>query len=428
MILFPFVWRGNERAREVELVKWEEVWYAGGMKIGLVQSRAEAGDLSGNLRRVVQGVRAVMDDGAQVAVAGAAALDGVCYGEWPGGAESHRLQAQGALAALAEELSIPLVLACSAREPGESGEEVRPYLLDKGEVCLLPNRAVCRVGGRSVWVDVGEEPVPPGESCDVALHLPTTRWQRGRDWAVAACAEAAGGGHAVVIAQSVGCSEGKLQAGGCAAAAPGGNGMRLPDFAETECVWHPTTKWQAAPLATAAEALVFCLRETLSQCGASGYAVAADSPTTPLLCALVEKAIGKEKLALLPRQPETDCDALQARFCGAMLTTWAEDHDYVLLNPLTRSRLLLGDYTAPATLYGEIAPLGDFWESEIGDLQAELLPGKHSPATEDEALLRAMLAQSPLRYLDTPEEGSALRLHRRLCRAPRHSWPRVYQM
>lgn len=403
------------------------------MKIGLVQSRAVKGDLSGNLRRVVQGVRASMDAGAQMVVAGAAAADGVSYGEDVGGGESYRLQARAALAALAEELSIPLILASSAAEPGETTEPLRPFLLHEGEVRLLRNHAPTQVGELSVWVDAGEQPQtpPPDERCAVVLHLPTTRWHLGQNRAAEAQAEADAHGYAVLTAQSLGCGcEGSLQAGGSAAAAPGGRSVRLPDFAEGECVWHPAAaEAEVAPLATAADALMFYLRETLAQRGANGYAVAAESPTAPLLCALVQQAVGRKRLALRPQRTRVASDALRSRCRGARLTTWAEEHDYILLNPLSRNQLLLGGYTAPATLYGTIAPLADLWESELAELWRHLLPGIPCPRlAEDEQLLRELLTHSHLRYLDTPAENAALRLQRRLTHAPRHSWPTPCRM
>lgn len=399
------------------------------MKIGLVQSRAERGDLSGNLRRIVQGVRACMDAGAQVALAGAAALDGVCYGKQPGSEESARLQARAALAALAEELSIPLIIASRAAEPGEAAEAaLRPYLLCAGEVCELPNHAISRVGELALWVDVGEQalPPPPGTACDAALHLPTMRWRLGQDGAKTARAQAEAGGHAVLIAQSIGCCEGRLQAGGCAASAPDGHSVRLPDFTEGECVWHPEAKSEESPLATAAEAIIFLLREVLIQSGADGYGVAAESPTAPLLCTLVEQAVGRGRLFLRPGgRAQAARSTLQTRLRGARLTTWAEAHDCILLNPLTRNQLLLGDYTAPASLYGTLAPLADLWESELAELWRRMLPGgvPCPLAAADERLLRDLLTHSPLRYLNTPEESAALRLHRRLCQAPTHSLP-----
>lgn len=399
------------------------------MKIGIVQSRGVEGELARNVRRIVQGVRACMEGGAQLAIAGAAALDGALCRSCD---TSYRLQAKAALAALAEEMSIPLLLASEAREPHEQQlpHGPLPYLLFRGEVQRVANRAISRVGDLSVFTDVGAQPTPPppGAACDLLLHLPLAAWCSGQDWAAYACREARGFACPSLVVQSIGSAGEQVMGGGSAAAsARGGRLLQLPHFKVAERVWNPARSYAPQPPARPLEAVLFSLRERLQLGGFTGYAVRMDAPHSELLLALATAAVGARRVTALlsepaptlprsirrayPELPAAAPGLLQQRIHCACYLTRAEELSLCLLSPLTHAELLLGEYTAPAALHGHLAPLRSLWDSELAELYASLLPGHTPPPpTANEPLLRSLLATGPIPSLNLPHENEALRL------------------
>ena len=437
------------------------------MKIGLIQNKSIAGDLSGNLRRIVQSARICLDKGADTLVASAQALDGAFVS---GLAErsSFLLQAQAALAALAAEVSIPLILASHAAEPGNASRSPRPYLLCQGRVELISDGLVTLPSGKRLFVNVAERPVPPprGTKCDVILHLPTAPWTPARNWARTASEEAQAQRTAVAIVQGLGCYAGALMAGGSAAAdASGKRTLLLPEFEAAECTWNTGSRRPCAPQTppdTLLRAVCFYLREMLQNSGAAGYAVAAEGARAPLLLALARLAVGAQKVSAptweappalplakkrpklpMPQAAGSASAAWQQRLKALQLTTYAEDHDLLLLNPLTLSDLLLGQYNAPASLLGTFAPLGDMLESEIETLRAQaqaalppslrsLVPPCRLLSMEDETALRLLALEnmSPVEIAVQYGMNETLlrRLVRQLHQAPRHSWPTVLNL
>lgn len=396
------------------------------MKIGLVQNVAVAGDLSANLRQVVQGCRACLNEGADLAIASAQAIDGV-FLDGLRFRSSFLLQAHAALAALAAELSKPLLLASHAALPGEGTALPRPYLLDKGAVQPLLNRRVHTLAGARVFIDVGPQPTPPppGTECDAVVHLPTAPWAAGQSaaWLAAAQAEAAPLRLGALVVQGVGADAARafLMGGGSLAASKRGS-MQLPYFRAAERVWSSTARYSAPlPGESLLQAACFCLRELVRLGGYRGAAVWDASPRAALLTALAQAALGKEGVVTLSfdaalaasRQRSTTVLPALAQSAGdrvrsAQLADYAAGHGLLLLSDRTLSDTLLGHRAAP--LYEAFAPLGDMLESEAATLCNELehqlhtsLP--HAPETspEDEAVLRLMTEanMSPLELAAT---------------------------
>lgn len=427
------------------------------MKIGLIQNMAIAGDLSGNLRRVVQSARACIDKGADVLVASAQAIDGAFVGDLAQ-RSSFLLQAQAALAALAAELSIPLVLASYAAPPTEARPALHPFLLHRGEVKPLRNRAPMQLGSERLYIDVGEAPTPPSADaeCGYILHLPAAPWLPEQNWAAQAGKEAQEHRATVITVQSVGCAEGLLLGGGSCAAAGDARPMQLPLFEPCESVYAGKSKGKerdASRADTLLRAVCFWLKEIQRSHGAEGLAVATDSPQAPLLLALAHLAVGSRKVMALGDLPLSAkalagnainlSPAPHARQNAAARLSLAEEQGYLLINPLTARDLLLGSYTPPATLHGTYAPLGEMPMRDIVLLHAaataalptalrQLLSPTPTPDTAEEANLQLLAWEnkSPVeiaaRYgLD---ETQLRRTLRQLQQAPRHSWPIALHM
>lgn len=435
------------------------------MRIGIIQSRAEAGDFSGNLRRIVQGYRSCLDLGAEFVVASAQALDG----SFVGGLRersSFLLQAQAALKALAEEVRLPLLLGSYASAPHQAAPSPTPFLIHGGEVHRLANRSVVQIGEHRVFADVGgESPLPPpaGVCCDAVLHLPQTAWHVDctREWKTITTREANETQCAALIVQGLGCSAGRLHAGGSLYALPGGEPRMLPLFEAAECILPTQGAPHAEPPCTALSAIIFCLRETLEQGNYQGLAVAAEEPRGPLLLALAREAVGAERTVglawepspacaslgqqiLLPPPPHTQKPGLLRRFKAQILADCAEEHKLLLLSTEGLRETLLGTPLLPADACGSLAPLGDMEDSRILRVQQELnarsggkleLPPLPCmpPEEEQELLMLAVEGRSPFEMLlghNSTDETRLRRLLRQLNHAANQAppAPRVLQL
>lgn len=391
------------------------------MRMGLVQNDAVAGDLSGNLRRVVQGCRACTDGGADLILASAHALDGV----FPSGLRvrsSFLLQAQAALRALSAELSTPLILASHAARPHESSALPHPYLLHRGDVLPLENHAIAEVADLSLYIDVGDAPTPAPRHvhCDAIVHLPTAPWLPGqRDtWQAMARDEAAECQAAVFVVRSIGSSGGLLAAGGSFACTPEGQSQQLPFFRDAELVWQPAqTHAETEP--TLFSALSFCLRDMLRQSEYRGFAVPADTARSNFLLTLVQAIVGESSaLPITPPPHHTP------RAAAAAMADAAEDQDLLFLSPHSLCDSLLGEAIAPP---GSFAPLGDMLDSQISELreqamdslQRELPPIPPARDTEQALVRLALEHRSPaeIATLYGTDETLLRRILRRLNQA-----------
>lgn len=372
------------------------------MKIGLIQNEAAVGDLSRNLRLVVQGYRRCLDAGAELVVASAQALDGAFLQDLAE-RSSFRLQARAALHALASETQLPLLLASYAGTPGEA-VGARPYLLCRGEVRELRPDHVERVGGMRIFMDVGEQPeTGKTPACDVALHLPRARWWLEQDRQARLTQEARRTGACVVMLRGVGCTEGQLSPGGSLLVQPGGAGMRLPYFEASARIWDTEGSRTPLPAAPPAgelllRALCYGLREMWLQSGSEGLGIPATAPHAALLLALARVAVGaRHTVALAPRQHPLCALAGRSR---AIPAEQAAAQRLSPICPATLNRLLQGEQASRDAL----APLAEVYEGELPLLHAALsakLPERLRallppcpPASPQESTLRLLAEEN----------------------------------
>lgn len=356
------------------------------MKIGLIQNEAVAGDLSRNLRQVVQEYRKCLDAGADLVIAPAQALDGAFLHDLST-RSSMRLQAQAALEALASETSLPLLLASCAGQPG-SDAGVRPWLLCGGRVRALRNRQVVKLCEHDFFLDVGESPtpLPLGKRCDFILHLPCGSWWLGRDeaWRELAKREAAEAKAHVLLIQGVGYAEGKLMTGSSFVTDAQGVEIELPALKTTARTWRKGARMAVQSTATPPERLLqatcYSLRSAMHQGGYAALAVdASGAPHAPLLLALARLAVGARHTVALCHKGESRPYSALAGKCLHLQPMAAEEHDLLLLNGLSLRQLLLGEHPIPACIGGLFAPLGEMYDSELRLLQqyvATRLPDK----------------------------------------------------
>lgn len=375
------------------------------MKIGLIQNEAVVGDLSHNLRLVVQGYRRCMDAGAELVIASAQALDGAFLQDLAT-RSSFRLQACAALAALAAETTRPLLLVSHAGEPGEAAE-ARPYLLCRGKVRRLRQRRVEKVCGMRVFLAVGEE--PPAEcpaGCDMLVYFPLAHWWPGQAeaWQEQLTHTAKHNGTSVLMLRGVGCTEGRLSPGGSLAVNAHGGSTRLPLFKAAAKVWSTSSTATANKAQDQGEALLqalcYGLKEMCRQRGDDGVAIPADAPRAALLLALARVALGARHTVALAGQPAPLCALAGKRMSGT--AALASELRLSLVSPFSLNQILLGTEQTPCA--GELAPLGEVYEGELPQLQRAL--SKRMPerlkallppcpeAAPDEQVLRLLVEEN----------------------------------
>ena len=409
------------------------------MLLGLIQNEAVVGDLSHNLRLIVQGYRRCLDAGAELVVASAQALDGAFLHDLAA-RSSYRLQASAALQALAKETALPLLLASYAGEPGEAATP-HPYLLWRGKVRRLQNRRPLRVRGLRIVPDVGAEPQGVTCACDAVLHLPMGRWWQGQAaaWETLARREAEATGANVLLLRGVGCTEGQLSPGGSLALSPQGEGVRLPFFEPGSEVWRTGTALPPAPptVEQLLRALCCGLRHTLEMGGYEGLAIEKNSPRAALLLALARVAVGARRtVALAPRQCPV-CALAGKRLRPGL----SAERRLLYISPLTLNDLLLGKRDPLAPTADIFAPLGEVYADELAPLQARLrallpphlqnlLPPEEPAQDADAPLLRLMAEENaaPAEILSRTPGADETRLRRLLrlmnaATAHRHTQP-----
>lgn len=414
------------------------------MKIGLIQSEAVAGDLSRNLRRVVQGYRQCLDEGAELVIAPAHALDGAFLQDLAE-RSSFRLQARAALHALASETSLPMLIASCAGMPGEPSG-ARPWLLQSGEVTPLQEHSPVAIGNRRFSIHLAPPtPTPTADTgnCDYVLHMPGAPWWHGQEqeWQQLAEQEARHTGAHILLLRSVAHTEGQLAPGGSFACSPEGGATTLPTLEPAARVWQAgKSRLQQPPAHTPLLGVAcYALRSMLEQSGYAGLAIDTAAPQAALLLALSRAAVGARRTIALSTAPATERNPLAGKQMQ-LHPTGAEEHDLLLLNSCTLSQRILGATPAPAALAGMFAPLGELYDSECALLREQLLatlpqplraqlpplPGLMPPAQETELRLliedNAAVAEILSRYPQA-NEARLRKMLRRLNATPRYGQP-----
>lgn len=397
-------------------------------KIGIVQNAPLPADLSGNLRRIVQGYRECIDHGAELVIAPATAL---C------GADLHDLamrssfirQQMAALETLSRELGeAPLLLGAYAPIIGNAddywddessigeysdddswnpnGREMPvslvPYLLEHDCVSELADSEVSEINGLQIYIDTDDEEIFPSSlSFDLMVHLGTKPW-----YAEAAATDAAerlweadANGVPVVCIHHVGTTEENLYGGGSGVYMPDNRTMlRLPFFQESSKVFNLNAKGRAVALPEDAELLGMALtrgiRDTVENNGYRGVCLSLDTPNSALLAVLSVHAMGASKvtgvsfsnnaavaetlgieyhhiaLSAVISDIETALgstadSATLARLKGNLLCTLAEEKGQMLLTSLDRQQLMTGSFTLYGETCGFLAPLGNLYEIDI---------------------------------------------------------------
>lgn len=335
------------------------------MRIGLVQPVVTVADFSANLRAVVQGARACTDAGAELLLAPAQALDGA----FPGGLStrsSFMLHARSALQALADELSVPMLLASYAGEPGERREFPSAYLLSGRNVRRM-KRTVC-LSGKRIAVCIGEQSLPPPGSADVCVLMPMTPWhaEQFSDFAQHAVQQSLRG-VAMVVVQAVAWTDGLMLGGHSLVATDGALRCLLPSFQNGHTVWDmedPGVQEEDPTRRTPQmlwKAVCFAVMQAVQQGGYRGVAVAETSPRARLLRSAACSAIGIRGVHSL-----SEVKGKSVRVSCAELQERAWERELLLLSSASREDILCGG--SGFIDAGELAPFGDLYESEIAQL------------------------------------------------------------
>lgn len=391
------------------------------MKVGIIQNSPRTADLSNNLRHIVQGYRACLDHGAELVVASAHALCG------PGlydlaARDSFRKQMQLALGTLSRELgTAPLILgAYSTREEGDFAWEeedaadfrptLTPYLLENDVVDELSNGELLEWDDKRLFITTQDAPVQPGlDSFDLIVHLGSEPWYAAllQQEEITRQNEALNNEATVVHSACVSTVESFVYGGGSGIYSPTGKTLlRLPWFdaesrvADTAPPYREATTAQETESATLARMLQQGIRDTVRQYGYGGVCLSMDAPHSTLLAALAIDALGSanvegvsfgdgeatarqlgiscRKLDIAPLLQQAndllgneEQDALNARMQATLLSTHSDSRGLLLLCPLSRREIMLGDFTLYGESCGMLAPLGNLYDMDLHMLQQE---------------------------------------------------------
>ena len=397
-------------------------------RIGIIQNNPLPGDFPNNLRAIVQGYRDCIDHGAELVIAPAEALCGLNPLDLAE-RDSFERQTRRALDALSRELgTAPLILGAYFRFIGEDdlwdgmlgeddGEEddpqelrrkrrraaLVPYLLESDTVTELDDGAVTEVNGCNIYVQLGEEDIlPEGPDFDLLVHLSC------RPWHATAAAdlqdtlgwEATTNGAPVVMCAPVGTAGRDIYAGGSFILSAEGKPMlRLPFFEPAAKVADVDKGRPCAALPEPRELLRQALQrgiaDTVRNNGYTGVCIPLDHPNGTLLAALCTGALGAAhvcgvtfaqgesplaaQLGITVRTPDAppqpagkDNPALQARMRAMLTAAVADELGHMLLCPLGRREIMLGEFTPYAESCGSLAPLGNLYEMDLHMLRALL--------------------------------------------------------
>ncbi len=453
-------------------------------RIGIIQNAPLTADFPNNLRAIVQGYRECLDHGATLVIAPAYAL----CGPNPAGLAARRSfmkQTQAALHALSLELGdAPLLLGAHAPlfSEGEEewdelfsggcedvsgcGSEPVPFLLERDSVTELADGEAFELGNLRVYVDISiGEGIPDDEGLDLLVHLNAGCWHAtcARNEAENHLWEARNNDLPVVSVQGVGTADGRLYGGGSGIYLPNGNTlMRLPFFETANRVADLVGTPQARALPRADElmqqALSRGVRDTALNLGYRGVCLPLDHPNAPLLAAICADALGATKVQgvsfggeaamrvtkvlgirreVLDAAPLLNAagaeigSGLAARLAATLITTFAEEHDLLLLSPLDKHAIALGEFTPYAEGCGQLMPLGELYPMDV-HLLSLLMEERHpglfgtlaEPATPEQDRIIHELADRNIGASDLLasqpgvfEENTVRRIQRRLITA-----------
>ena len=395
-------------------------------RIGIIQNAPLPGDFSNNLRALVQGYRDCIDHGAELVVAPADALCGLDPLDLAERA-SFEEQTQRALDALSAELGhAPLILGGYRRfiaddelwdgmlgensgEDGEAEERRRaalvPYLLEQDTVTELGDSVVTEIDGVRVFVRLGErELLPDAEEFDLMVHLALLPWHAtaAADMFDTMRWEAATNGVPVVFCAPVGTAGGDIYGGGSfIVSAEGKPLLRLPFFEPAAKVADMKRGRPCAVLPEPRDLLRRALErgigDSVRNHGFTGACVPLDHANGTLLAALCAGALGAshvcgltftgeepaaKALGISIRKLEEPAggempEATRARLRAAVSTAAAEELGYMLICPLARQDIMMGNFTLYAETCGGLAPLGNLYEMDLHMLKA-LLEEEHA--------------------------------------------------
>ncbi len=395
------------------------------LKIGIIQNAPVTADFPNNLRSIVQGYRDCLDHGAELVVAPATAL----CGPRPAALATRRsflLQTQAALEALSHELGdAPLLLGAYAPLfPGDTDDwdslmheggleegayglqleecvDLVPFLLERDTVTELPDAGVTEIDGRSVYVDICAGEVLPDEvDFDLLIHLADSCWhtdsarqeEENRQW------EARSNNVPIVCTHATGTADGYLYGGGSGIySATGKTLLRLPFFetasrvADTGGAPHSRVLPRASELLE--QALIRGIRDSVHNNGYNGVCLPLDHINSPLLAALCTEALGSTNVCgvtfsndsqasktaqalgitvqtldaapLLSAANAKENTPLATRLSAAMLSSLADERGLMLLCPLGRHEIMLGQFTLYGESCGLLAPLGNLYQMDI---------------------------------------------------------------
>ncbi len=290
----------------------------------------------------------------------------------------------------------------SADSPGEPGHtlDLVPFLIEKDSVTELADAEVTAFAGITAYIDICEgEVLPETEDFELLIHLADSAWhadaarqeEESRLW------EARSNNVPVVWVQAVGAAGCSLYAGGSAIYTPKGKTLlRLPFFETASRVadlsGQPQGRALPLPEELLEQALIRGIRDSAHQNGYNAVCLPLDHPNAPLLAALCAEALGASNvlgitmhaegstataealgiaverldatplLAAAKAEPSTP---LARRLQAGMSTTLAEDKGYMLLCPLGRHEIMLGQFTLYGDSCGQLAPLGNLYRVDI---------------------------------------------------------------
>lgn len=396
-------------------------------KIGIVQTAPLPGDFPNNLRSIVQGYRECLDRGAEIVITSIYTLSGLAPGDLMR-RRTFIKQLEIAVETLAEELSmtdVPLITGYAVNplingadddyddddvweaddgllyDEDENDNEMHnsvvlmPCLIHRGNIRVLTDSVSSTIGSFLCHVTCsGEESLPEGK-VDLIIHMPESPWYNlsAEKEHQIFCWESQQSQSPVVCVHPVGTCDGKLYGGGSALYSNNKISGILPYFESACCTLHLNRKNKIAErelLSQVEKALVRGIRDTVHQNGYTGVCIPIDLPNAQLLAALCTEALGsgnvvgvsfsdiscagienktmdtsdliKEASKLLGAE---ESEGLEKRLKGSLVATIAGNKGLMLLSPLDRHRLMLGEFTLYGESNGYLAPLGNLYQIDL---------------------------------------------------------------
>ncbi len=338
-------------------------------------------------------------------------------------------QSELALAALAKEINCaPLILAAYSKqlnqeehdllssvgeiEIGEDDCRLKPYFLHNGVVSELYEAELHRHEQWRYSIEIGDEESLSELALDFTIRLSTQTWYSGHTAIEAESHswEAEMNHCSLISVAPVGIAEDSLYMGGSAVYSAQGELLRrLAYFREESCVVDLSSSAQADHQPQDEEqlrqAIVLMIKQSLELGYYKGLCLTMNHPYAPLLLLLAVEAVGASRVhALCFAGSDTHAEALGVScreltlegltrdlhelceleqrqltstehrlqaFCAVSI---AESTHSLLLSPLNRQELILGDFTDFAQTCAHLLPLGSLYEMELYELIKYLMP------------------------------------------------------